>query len=146
MASYDIAGNQCIFCMFKLFNILLVVEGLLVIGMGVWLWVTVKQITLFSIIFMGLGLFECLLCILGAYTKKSKYRLKIYIFFLLIIFLSQLTATICTIALKDKMINILKENLIHDQKSEEQINSIVVQIYKDKNFNIKKKNIQKNFF
>ena len=65
MGSYSISGNACIFFSYKVFNFLLLLEGLLVIALGIWLWQEIKEFNLFSIIFISLGVLEFILSIIG---------------------------------------------------------------------------------
>lgn len=52
-----VAGNSCIYCLYVVFNCLLLVEALLVIGLGGWLWYEVGSPEVFAIIFIVLGNF-----------------------------------------------------------------------------------------
>jgi hypothetical protein len=37
-----VAGNKCLFFLFKIFNILLIVVGITMVGLGIWLAVMIK--------------------------------------------------------------------------------------------------------
>ena len=93
-------GNSCGFCLFYTFNILLLLEGLVVIGVGIWLWVVCKNAGVIEILFIVLGLIEVLLAILGQHGRRSSGKLSCYIWSLGFIFLCQLVLTILGITLK----------------------------------------------
>ncbi len=39
-----LSGNACIFCLYNFCNFFLMLEALLVIALGIWLWTLVKEI------------------------------------------------------------------------------------------------------
>jgi len=65
MGSYSVSGNACMFFMYKWFNFLLMIEGLLVVALGIWLWVEIKETNLFSIVFICFGVLEFVLSLVG---------------------------------------------------------------------------------
>jgi len=84
---YSVSGNKTLFYSFKVLNIILLLAGLLLIGLGIWLWIGTQKYNFFAIVLLGLGTFNLFLSLIAWKVKKSKYRLKFYCFFLLISFI-----------------------------------------------------------
>lgn len=57
-------------------------------ALGIWLWVEIRDVTVFSILFISLGFIEVFLGLLGFSSRKSNYRLKFYILILMLIFMA----------------------------------------------------------
>ncbi len=82
-----IAGNRCLFFLFRIFNVLVFLEGLVVVAIGIFLWVTMKNADAFVIVFLILGPVECLMSIIGGSGKRSSGRLTFYLWIMTLIFL-----------------------------------------------------------
>ena len=87
MGTYENKANKCVSCMFNLCNLLLILEGLLVMALGIYLAVETKRAGVFEIFFISLGCAEWVFAIIGCTIKRSVHGLNCYLLILIIIFL-----------------------------------------------------------
>lgn len=52
----EIYGNSCVFFIFNIFNIFLGLEGLAVLGFGIYLWAEFSKLWIFAATLLGIGI------------------------------------------------------------------------------------------
>jgi hypothetical membrane protein len=97
-------GNTCIFTIFIIFNFLMFLSALGLLGIAIYLFVFTKDANVFNISFLALSLILVLFSILAFKMRRSIHMLGFYLFILSIIFLAQFILTILVIVFKDKLI------------------------------------------
>ncbi|KAL4481624.1 hypothetical protein ABPG74_007713 [Tetrahymena malaccensis] len=112
------AGNSCLYCLYNVFNFLFMLQSLLVIAMGAWLWYEVKKIGPFNVGFILLGLIEFLLSLFGQHVKKSRAKMNCYLLFLFLLFTAQAIIASVAIASKDKIIDWASERADSPQEAQ----------------------------
>jgi hypothetical protein len=58
-------GNSCLYFLQQTCNILILISGLLIIGLGIYLWVDTKVFSFIEIVFFALGGAEIIVSLLG---------------------------------------------------------------------------------
>lgn len=77
-----VAGNTCLFCLFRTCNFFLILVGLGVITAGIYVAVDDKSFKWYNGSFIGLGAITVILAIIGHKSRYSQWSINIYIFLL----------------------------------------------------------------
>ena len=80
------AGNKCVFMMFTLFNFLLFLSSLGILGCSIYLFAITKNGNTFNIVFLISSLFLLMLTTCAFKLRESIHLLGIYIFLQLVLF------------------------------------------------------------
>lgn len=71
-------GNQCIYWMFWIANILLALVGIAIVASGIYLFVLTKEPNVFNLSLLGTGLGVLIMAGFSFCLRDSKWRLKLY--------------------------------------------------------------------
>lgn len=89
-----VSGNSCIFCLFLLCNLLLLVVGLGTMSAGISVCAELEDFKWYNGTFIALGFFTALLSLMGHQVRFSVPKITIYLILMVLIFLSQLGFTL----------------------------------------------------
>ncbi|CDW80801.1 UNKNOWN [Stylonychia lemnae] len=128
-------GNSCLFLLFVVFNFLIFLSSLGILGCGVYLFVITKEANTFNISFLVTGALMLLFSTLAFKLRKSVHLLCFYLLILFIVFLFQLVITIVMIIKKEALVDLAKKYMGDSDKSiqevekfEEEINTSVLSV------------------
>ena len=116
------AGNACIFFIFTILNIVLILIGLAILICAIYLFIITKNGNAFNIIFLVLGILLMLLGICACKLRKSPRGLWCYNLFLGILFLLQLIVSITLIVKKDAVLKWASQHV--DSKTMEEAKKV----------------------
>lgn len=111
-------GHAGIFFAFTFANIFMLLLGLFIVGLAIWLFVLTNSGNPFNIIFLILGIFIALLAIISFCVRTRLCSLLIYMFFLTILMLAQITLSVILVCQKEKVLQWCKDNLDSDESWE----------------------------
>lgn len=110
-----VGGNSCIYVVFMLFNFLLFLTAIGILGCAIYLFVLTKSGNVFNISFLIVSLVLFLFSLIGFFKlRKSVHLLGFYLFILFIVFLFQLILTIVIFVNKDKVVSWAKDHISGD--------------------------------
>ena len=89
-------GNICLYMIFAVFNLLVLLSALGILGSSIFLFVTLKEANLVDVTFLLSALFLTLFSMLAFQCRRSVHLLWIYLFILFVIFTALL---ICCLVL-----------------------------------------------
>ncbi|KRX01841.1 hypothetical protein PPERSA_00463 [Pseudocohnilembus persalinus] len=112
----EIYGNSCVFFIFNIFNIFLGLEGLAVLGFGIYLWAEFSKLWIFAATLLGIGFLEFILAYMGWNARKSNAKLLCYVYILGLLFLVQSISTIIVAATKG---SVIEKYLVDDKNKED---------------------------
>lgn len=105
-----VSGNSCIFCLFRLFNLCLIVVGLGVMAAGIYVCADDKSFNWYNGSFTGLGIITILIAIIGHKSKYSQGGFSFYSLCLLLLTLAMCGFTAGIIAYSDFSSKVGEEN------------------------------------
>jgi hypothetical protein len=97
----DTKGNSCLYCLFMISNIGLMVVGFGTIAAGIYVAASLNQADWYSMSFIGLGFLTVLVFTLGCKSRRSMKGTLCYLFLTLCIFVTQLGFTLGIIFYSD---------------------------------------------
>ncbi|CAI2380441.1 unnamed protein product [Moneuplotes crassus] len=112
------SGNTCLFYIFAFLNFLLLIIALAVGGSGIYLWVVTHSINIFSISFMGAGVFILLLAVCSFCLRHSTFRLSIYCFILLILSSIMVAALVGFLVKREQVLDWASDHIKEEKDSE----------------------------
>ena len=104
-------GKISLFLVFLLFNTLLFLSSLGIIGCAGYLFYFTKDANLLNICFMLIGLTLMILTVVAYRTRQKIYYLGVYIFILFLIFLSQIFLTVLIFLRREDLIAWAEQNM-----------------------------------
>eukprot|EP00347_Sterkiella_histriomuscorum_P001816 403370567 len=114
-------GNSCLFLFFVIFNFLIFLSSLGILGCGVYLTVITKEANAFNISFLVTGGLMFIFSALAFKMRRSIHLLGFYLIILFFVFLFQLIITIVMIVKKEALIELAKKYMSDSQKSYDEI-------------------------
>ena len=114
-------GNSCLFLFFVIFNFLIFLSSLGILGCGVYLTVITKEANAFNISFLVTGGLMFIFSALAFKMRRSVHLLGLYLIILFFVFLFQLIITIIMIVKKQALIDLAVKYMSDSQKSIDEI-------------------------
>ena len=114
-------GNTCLFVIFIIFNLLMFLSALGLMGCAIYLFVFTKDANPFNITFLAVSFVLLLFSGIAFKLRRSVHLLGFYLFILTIIFMAQLIITVLIFTNKDKMMEWARTHM-DSQKSIDEIN------------------------
>jgi hypothetical protein len=104
-------GNSCIFAVFIIFNFLLFLVALGILGCAIYLFAFTFNANVFNISFLIISVVLFVFTVCAFKMRRSIHLLGFYLFILCILFLFQLIITIVVMVNKQKLIDWATEHM-----------------------------------
>jgi len=118
-------GNSCLLFLQRIANIALLIISLGFIFIGGYLIQTIKEVSVFPMIFISIGALEIILAFLAFCKDTSKSALSCYIYSLLALVGVQLVSAVTAVIFKDQIIKWAGENYSSDQKAAQKFEDLI---------------------
>jgi hypothetical protein len=118
-------GNQCIFTMFFVFNFLIFLSSLGMLGGDIYLFVTLRP-SIFQYVFLIISLVLLVFSLLSFYLKKSIHLLGFYLLIEFGTFIASMLSTILLYIMRESLINdVIEFNKEWDQAKRDEMKKIL---------------------
>ena len=111
-------GNACLFFIFTVLNFGLLILGGAISAAGIYLWTVTKSANIFTLSFVGAGVFVMLIATCAFCMRRSTFRLSIYILVLLILSAIMVAGMVLFITERDRVLDWASEHISEEKESE----------------------------